>query len=263
MKRLSGTDRALARRIECGHAHSGAAYVKARPQGEGAVEATEDGGWAMFQGAGMPTTQALAMGMCGEVTEAGLARVESFFWSRGSACVIDLCTLVHPTLMAMLDERGYRVREVSNVLARLVDSSCAFSDSDGIERVDERDLAAFGSLIARGFLESDDVPEEMTLMTSTLPEGALAWTAGDGVAGAMMIVNDGLATLTGDATLVRARGQGMQLRLIRHRLGEALKLGCDLASASVMPGSASHRNYERAGFELLYARVMVYRPAPC
>jgi hypothetical protein len=36
-------------------------------------------------------------------------------------------------------------------------------------------------------------------------------------------------------------------------------MGCDLASASVMPGSISHRNYERAGFQMLYARIMVAR----
>jgi hypothetical protein len=51
----------------------------------------------------------------------------------------------------------------------------------------------------------------------------------------------------------------MQLALIRQRLEAAAAQGCDLATASVLPGSVSHRNYERAGFQLVYARVMVSR----
>jgi hypothetical protein len=74
-----------------------------------------------------------------------------------------------------------------------------------------------------------------------------------------MDVHAGLATLIGDATLVPARGRGLQLALIRHRLRRAAQLGCDLASASVVPGSISHRNYERAGFHFVYARVKVSR----
>jgi hypothetical protein len=75
-----------------------------------------------------------------------------------------------------------------------------------------------------------------------------------------MDVHAGLATLFGDSTLVQARGHGLQLALIRHRLLRAAQLGCDLATASVVPGGVSHRNYERAGFELVYGRVMVSRP---
>jgi GNAT superfamily N-acetyltransferase len=84
------------------------------------------------------------------------------------------------------------------------------------------------------------------------------WESARG-AGAAMDVHAGLATFFGDATLVRARGHGLQLALIRHRLRRAAELGCDLATASVVPGSISHRNYERAGFQLVYGRVMVAR----
>lgn len=39
----------------------------------------------------------------------------------------------------------------------------------------------------------------------------------------------------------------------------AARAGCDLAMASVLPGSGSHRNYERGGFQLVYMRVNVSR----
>ena len=75
-----------------------------------------------------------------------------------------------------------------------------------------------------------------------------------------MVVADGLATLVGDSTLLQARSHGIQLALIHCRLRQAAALGCDLASASVFPGSVSHRNYERAGFQFLYGRIMVALP---
>jgi GNAT superfamily N-acetyltransferase len=74
-----------------------------------------------------------------------------------------------------------------------------------------------------------------------------------------MAVQEEVALFTGDATLRTARRKGWQARLIRERLAAAQRLGCRLASTSVLPGSASHRNYERAGFQLIYMRVNVMR----
>jgi GNAT superfamily N-acetyltransferase len=91
------------------------------------------------------------------------------------------------------------------------------------------------------------------------PESFFGMLNGSRGAAAAMDVHAGLATLFGDATLVHARGHGLQLALIRHRLQRAAQLGCDLATASVVPGGISHRNYERAGFQLIYGRVMVSR----
>jgi hypothetical protein len=38
-------------------------------------------------------------------------------------------------------------------------------------------------------------------------------------------------------------------------LNEALVESCDLAMASTQPGSVSQRNYERAGFQVVYTKV--------
>ena len=62
-------------------------------------------------------------------------------------------------------------------------------------------------------------------------------------------------TLFADATIARYRRLGLQRELIAARLNEALALGCDLVTASTLPGSASQRNYERMGFEVVYTRV--------
>ena len=84
--------------------------------------------------------------------------------------------------------------------------------------------------------------------------------AGEGlVGGASMAVQDRVALFFGDAVLTKARRQGWQGALIRKRLALAQANGCDLATVSVLPGSGSHRNYERAGFQLIYMRVNLSR----
>ena len=74
-----------------------------------------------------------------------------------------------------------------------------------------------------------------------------------------MNVHEGAAGLAGDCTLEGFRNRGLQSELILHRMIDARARGCDLAMACVLPGSSSHRNYERAGFRLAYMRVNVRR----
>lgn len=74
-----------------------------------------------------------------------------------------------------------------------------------------------------------------------------------------MSIQEKVATLHGDSTLIAHRNRGIQRALIQHRLMLAESNGADLAMACVIPGSASHRNYERCGFRLFYMRVNVAR----
>jgi GNAT superfamily N-acetyltransferase len=74
-----------------------------------------------------------------------------------------------------------------------------------------------------------------------------------------MGVEDGVALFFADSILPEARRKGWQMALIRERLAAAQKEGCDLAMVTVLPGSLSHRIYERAGFELIYLRVNLQR----
>ena len=55
---------------------------------------------------------------------------------------------------------------------------------------------------------------------------------------------------------VRTGLQQMQRgELIAARLNDAVAQGCDLATASTEPGTASQRHYERMGFEVVYTKV--------
>ena len=259
---ISSTDRLTARRIEAGHAQ---AAIASLPQV--AVERMA-GGSAIFHWIESPATQAIGVGMSGPVTPAELDRLEAFFWDRGSPALIDLCTLADASLLGMVAERGYVVREFSNVLARRIAPGDDFGGASAgleVEAVSAEEIPEWGHLMIRGFSGQDDVPEEQVKMVaaaSAAVQGFFGLRDGSRCAAAGMAVHEGAATLFGDATVVAGRRFGLQLALIRHRLRRAVELGCDLATASVEPGGISHRNYERAGFQLAYARVKVSRASP-
>lgn len=256
---FSSADVALARRIEAGHAQSARAYAS------GANIESIAGGWAIFHQPDSAATQAIGIGMHGAVAAAELDRLEAFFHARGSAAVIDLCTLADPSVWGMIQERGYTLREISNVLARRLDGEERFAETApglAVESAAAGEFRPWARLMIAGFSEQEAVPEEQVDLLACADPRPEAWFGsvdGSRVATAAMAVHDRLATLFGDATLVRARGRGLQLALIRRRLEAARAMGCDLAAASVLPGSTSHRNYERARFQLVYARVMVSR----
>jgi hypothetical protein len=80
-------------------------------------------------------------------------------------------------------------------------------------------------------------------------------SSGDPAGAAALAVYGGLATLFADSTVTHHRRAGVHAELIAARLNEAMAQGCDLATASTLPGSGSQRNYERLGFEVVYTRI--------
>jgi GNAT superfamily N-acetyltransferase len=75
-----------------------------------------------------------------------------------------------------------------------------------------------------------------------------------------MAIYNRLALLFADSTIPAFRRQGLHRELIAARLNEAMAQGCDLAAASTQPGSASQRNYERLGFQVVYTKATLVRP---
>ena len=222
---FSSTDMALARRLEAGHAHSAAVSTS--------DVSVEDigGGWAIFHQVDSPVTQAIGVGMHGPVESGELDRLEAFFHGRGSGAVIDLCTLADPSLLPILQERGYVIREIANVLVRRLDPGEEFADLGPgvrVEPVVAHEYPSWVRTVMQGFAGQDEVTEEqVAMMTSAKPwpESFFGMLDGSRAGAAAMDVHAGLATLFGDSTLVRARGRGMQMALIRHRLRRAAGTG--------------------------------------
>jgi GNAT superfamily N-acetyltransferase len=115
-----------------------------------------------------------------------------------------------------------------------------------------------------GFLEREEILQpEMDLagLLYKMPSGVpwLAEIAGEPVAAAGMAVRDGLAMLFGDATRPGYRNRGLHTALIVARMQYAGERGCDLITASTLPGSGSQRNYERLGFRVVYTKMIMLR----
>ncbi len=271
MTRTNSTaDLALARRVEAADAANGFSLARAVAQaspGIGAMAEPFLGGCALFGGVGSPMTHALGIGMNGPATGEELDRMEAFFRERGSPVLIDLCPLADTSLLEMIFSRGYRVIEFNNVLVRRISPEeplpRVLADLVTVSVAGGPDLDTWNRTVARGFQERDEIDDaflDMLAGVSEFGQRYLAWREGEAVGGAGMSIRQGIACFHGDATVLAARRRGVQSALIHARLAGAGRAGCDLAMACVLPGSASHRNYERAGFELFFMRANLSLP---
>jgi GNAT superfamily N-acetyltransferase len=255
-ERMIFADAPLARRLEAAEA------ANARGCRDGARSAVLEvaGGCAIFMGAGSPLTQAVGLGLDGPVAEAEIGRLEQFFRSRGARVSVDLCPLADPSLVQALAARGYRPSEFNNVLVRpLTGTEIAMTPFVRRAMPDERDL--WSHTVGRGFFEQGELTtDEMDVGRAvfSMPE-CLCYLAvaqsGEPMGGGAAAVRGGLMTMFADSTIPAYRRGGLHAQLIAARLNEALARGCDLATASTLPGSTSQRNYERMGFQVAYTKV--------
>lgn len=264
---LSSADLALARRME------GAEAANAFRLMRGTMEIDPARGWdaehflggcAMFGGVGSPVTHLLGGGVNGPVTEEEFDRLQEFFRRRGSPCLIDLCPLADPSVVEQIFKRGYKVIEFNNLLARVIGDEVPPAPPAGVEirKVLAEEAREFTTFICRGFSPGDEADPTLVESLSTMPlfgHSFVATVDGEWAGGATTGLEDGVGLLAGDAVRAPFRGRGVQPALIRHRLSFLKEQGADLAMVTVIPGTASHRNYERAGFRLIYMRVNVSR----
>lgn len=252
---MTFADLTLARRIEGAQT---AQALGCAPRDAASLEIA--GGCAIFAGIDSPLTQAVGLGLNGGVSEADLDKMEAFFRSRGARVAIEICPLADAGFVEMLSARGYRIAQFDNVLARSL-AGVEIVITPRVRRAtpDEADLWAH--TVGRGFFEQTELTtEEMDVgrWVFCMP-GAMCYLAcaegGTPAGGAALIVTQGLATLFADGVARPYRRRRLHQELIAARLNEALAQGCDVAAASTAPASASQRNYERLGFQVVYTRV--------
>jgi GNAT superfamily N-acetyltransferase len=256
----------LARRLEAADARIGVACAEAHQRMNpelGAAVLEVCGGFAIFVGVESPLTHAVGLGMRGEVRAEELDRMEEFYRSRGAGVNVELCPLADASLLEMLGARGYGLTETNNVLTREL-AGAEIAPAEGVRLAYDDEEYVWARTVGRGFLEKDDLtPEEMDVGNAIwhVPDSRcyLAFAAGRAAAAGAMAIHGGLATLFADGTVVSFRGAGLQGALIRERLRVAAGEGCDLATASTLPGSVSQRNYERNGFEVAYTKEILAR----
>jgi GNAT superfamily N-acetyltransferase len=235
------------------------------------------GGVATFANAGSPFNKLSGLGFRGMPNGAELAVIERAYAGRGAPAQAEISNLADPAIGAMLTERGYRLVSFENVLGRPVRGAEGAATPPGIEvrRAGAGELEVWLEVVLDGFAQADDegvpshdeFPREVVAAAQRdfASTGALLYIARrDGVAagGGGMSLTGAIAHMAGAATVPAHRRRGVQTALLAARLRDAAAAGCDLAVVTTQPGSASQRNVQRRGFELLYTRaILVKQPS--
>ncbi|MGZ5395843.1 MAG: GNAT family N-acetyltransferase, partial [Mycobacterium sp.] len=235
------------------------------------------GGAACFAGENSPFNKVVGLGFGGMPDDAELDEIETAFAARGGATQVELAHLADPEIAAALTGRGYQLVSFENVLGRPLTDSLERITPLGVEIRTSGDdefgpwletlVEGFANPDTQGVPSHEDFPRDV-LAAATLDmvtAGATRYVAlHDGVvAGAASIrLADGIAQLTGAATAPAHRRRGVQTALLAARLVDAAAAGCDIAVVTTAPGSKSQENVQRRGFDLLYTRAILVKPAP-
>lgn len=267
--RQTFADLALAQRLERTEACGNAEFVEVR-----AVHAPEvgaqwievAGAYAMFDGVASPLTQTFGLGMFEPLTPTALDTIEAFFRARQSSVFHEVSPLADASVLALLNERGYRPIEFTSVmrLELTPELPLARSQNERLSvrqvRQEETDQESWAQTSALGwseFAEYRDVILELARLSVKRPSAPsfVAELDGQPIATGGLFIHNGVALLAGASTIPAGRRQGAQLALLESRLRYAIAQGCDLAMMCAAPGSASQRNAERQGFRIAYTRI--------
>jgi hypothetical protein len=273
----------LAARIERAECRTVVDFAEqGRTRGRPAIIESIAGGVAVYGGPGQPFNKLAGVGFRGPLDEHDLARVEAAHDAVGGDIRVELATLADASIAPALTSRGYTLIGHENVLGlaltadtiREFERLIAAARDITISRAQTHELPFWRDTIIDGFMHPDSFdgppPTESfdretlhgVFEDSSLTPGIvayLAWRDGE-IAGAGAVrISEGLAQMAGASTLPPQRRRGVQSTLLRVRLVEAARAGCDLAVTCTEPASKSQENMQRAGFALLYSRAVLLR----
>jgi len=235
------------------------------------------GGWMSYGGKGSWMNQAVGLGLSGPVPESEVDRLIDFYASRGIEPKIELCPFADHSLVAALSDRGFRIREFENVMARAqkkdedLRALHPYGWPQGLEirQVDTSDtdqLEIFVDVSTSGF-RPEGAPVSSILRQSTLAyvtrTRCLSYVAMmDGVAagGSGLDVGEKIGCLMGTSVLSAWRKKGIQAALIIHRLEVLRARGIQLACIHSLPGIPTERNATRLGFSMAYTKAIMVKP---
>ena len=274
-------DTGLAERIERVEAQLVAKGSKAahhRPVDSAAFVIPVAGGVASFAEEGSPLNKVAGLGFGGVPPAAALDEIERAFTTRGAPVQVELAHLVDPAIGALLTDRGYRLTSFVNVLGLALKGEPERVTPPGVEVRPSGDdeFEPWLDVVVDGFAHPDtqgvpsheEFPREVVaraMRDLTAVAGVMRYVAlRDGVlaGGASFRVAEGVAQLTGAATVPAHRRRGVQTALLSARLADAAAAGCDIAVITTLPGSKSQQNAHRRGFDLLYTRAILVK-LPC
>jgi GNAT superfamily N-acetyltransferase len=227
------------------------------------------GGHLVLCGHLLYVNRALAFGIEQPVTVDDFAELETRTTQIGLEPAIEVTPTSHDSVGRIAARRGYRLHNFRTAHVRsLGDGDIGVPDpSIVIERADGSLLGTWLETTAVGWghttIDARRASDAFARAAAVIDQHGflLASDATDGrpLGTASLTIRDGLATLGGMSTRPSERRRGVQQALIRHRLRLARDAGCELATASTVPGGGSERNLTRAGFRPLYDKVTLVR----
>ncbi|SMB95579.1 GNAT family N-acetyltransferase [Deinococcus hopiensis] len=191
----------------------------------------------------------------GPLSEADLSAFEAFCRAHGQPTVLHVLSHTAPTLLSRLGPRGYALTTALHLYTRPL---TPLPPPPALPVREAADAPAWADLASRAFGPGS---EAIMRLNAHLPGVHLLTAEVDGTpAGvAALRAQQGVAALYSTATLPTARGCGAQTALLAARLHLAARLGADMASVFVTPGTGSERNVCRAGFGLAGMRLTFTR----
>lgn len=230
------------------------------------------GGRALFAGIGSPLNKVAGVGFAGVPDGESLGVMERAFADRGCPIHVEISHLADPEIGRAFARRGYELCGFENVLGlRIGDvDHGATGDEIDVRRCEAGEIDRWVGVLVNGILAPDTggLPShesferagiETSLRASwSIPDFShyLAFRSGEPVGAASMRTHEGVCHFCGAATLPEYRRRGVQTALLNARLRDAGKSGCDLGVVTTQPGSKSHQNVQRRGFEILYTRAV-------
>ena len=237
------------------------------------------GGAAVFAGPGSPMNKLIGAAFGPIPDEAEMEEIEAAYAERGVPFQAEVSTLADPAFARLLLARGYVLQGYENLLARPLSnpSETVTPSPVSVELVSNsaNDMAEWVNLLATGFASQDVggvggdiVPPHDEIVhwcgLSAAAPGYRCYSAridGAVVGGGALYVNAGVAILCGASTLPSFRRRGVQTTVLRARLDDAARLGCEYAMVTVQPGSKSQQNVQREGLALVASRALLVKGA--
>lgn len=262
------SDIELSRKLERTEARANADFVetRARVEPESAAEWIDVGGaYAMFDGVGSPLTQTFGLGIFEETTNGNLERLEWFFKDRGADVFHEVSPMAGLSLLSVLDERGYRPIELTNVMYQeLAPGNWLDRPTNpavSVRRIHDGEADLWAAVAAEGWsTEHESLGEFMLAFGKIAARAAgghpfIAELGGRSVGAGGFAIYDDVCLLSGATTIVDARRQGVQNAMLAARLAYAAEHDCRLAMMCALPGSQSQKNAQRNGFNIAYTRI--------
>ncbi len=260
----------LARRLERVEGLANAAFVESRARLRpevGACWVEHGGALAMFDGVGSPMTQTFGFGVSAPPTAALLHTLEAFFFERGADAVHEVSPFVDPAHLGVLHAAGYAPIELTTQLVRPTSEPVPDAPHPAIV-VGPADRERWADASAAGWVTlfpgAEAFCRDLAHTAAQAPGSTAFAIERDGLlwGTASARGGDGVALLSGAATVPAFRRRGVQRSLLAARLAWAREQGHELCTMGAAPGGESQRNAQRAGFRIVGTRIQWRKQRP-